>query len=354
MTAHETPLLELDGLRITLPVRGQDRTVIHRVDLSVPAGTAVGLVGESGSGKSMTARSVLRLLPAGARTGGEVRFDGASVTAMGPAELRRLRSRDVAMVFQDPRAHVNPVRTVGDFLTEGLVTTRGVRPREAERTVTALLRDVGVADAARRMRQRPPELSGGLLQRVMIAAALAAEPRLLLADEPTTALDVTTQAEVMAIIDEARAARGLALLFITHDLDLAAAVCDRVAVMYAGGVVEELPARHLHGGARHPYTRALLASRPDPSAHGRPLRAVPGRPLPAYEAGPGCAFAPRCPAAREICRTERPEPAPAGDGLAACHFPAEVPAEAPPEVPAEVPAEPRTAVREGDRSTPHG
>ncbi|MET9426610.1 ABC transporter ATP-binding protein [Streptomyces sp. NPDC003036] len=342
----ESPaLLEVDGLHITLPVKGGRRgTVIHRVDLTVPAGSAVGLVGESGSGKSLTARAVLRLLPPGARTSGDIRFDGASVPAMGPAALRALRSRDVALVFQDPRAHINPVRTIGDFLTEGLVTTRSVRPRAAEATVTELLRAVGIADAPRRLRQRPSELSGGLLQRVMIAAALAGEPRLLLADEPTTALDVTTQAEVMAIIEEARAERGLAMLFITHDLALAAAVCDRVAVMYAGTVVEELPAERLHTRASHPYTRALLASRPAPGADGRPLQAITGRPLSAFEAGPGCAFAPRCPDVREVCRTERPALRPVGGaapggGGAACHFPITFP------------IQPHAVPCAGDRST---
>ncbi|MEW1926107.1 MULTISPECIES: ABC transporter ATP-binding protein [unclassified Streptomyces] len=334
----DAPLLEFDGLHITLPVKGEHRTVIHRVDLTVPAGSAVGLVGESGSGKSLTARSVLRLLPPGARVGGEVRFEGVSVTAMDPAALRTLRSREVAMIFQDPRAHINPLRTIGDFLTEGLITTRGERRGAAEARATDLLREVGIADAPRRLRQRPAELSGGLLQRVMIAAALITEPRLLLADEPTTALDVTTQAEVMAVIDEARDRRGLAMLFITHDLALAAAVCDSIAVMYAGSVVEQVPASRLHDGSRHPYTRALLASRPDPGAGAQPLRAIGGRPLSAFEAGPGCAFAPRCPAAQDLCTAQRPLPEPTGDGAedghgaspgdghghgrtAACHFP---------------------------------
>ncbi|WP_404191547.1 ABC transporter ATP-binding protein [Streptomyces tauricus] len=334
-------LLELENLRVTLPVEGGHRPVLHHVGLSVPASTAVGLVGESGSGKSMTARSVLRLLPHGARTSGDIRFEGASVPAMTAARLRTLRTRDVAMIFQDPRAHINPVRSVGDFLTEGLITTRGVRPGAAEATVTALLRDVGVADASRRLRQYPSELSGGLLQRVMIAAALAAGPKLLLADEPTTALDVTTQAEVMAIIDEARVERGLAMLFITHDLALAAAVCDRVAVMYAGTVVEDLPAGQLYDGAHHPYTRALLASRPEPGAGTRPLRAIAGRPLSAFEAGPGCSFAPRCPSAAEVCAVERPEPRPTGDGRTACHFPLSDPA-------------PTPTVSTSDRSSAHG
>ncbi|GAA5077643.1 ABC transporter ATP-binding protein [Streptomyces similanensis] len=319
--ASSAALLEIEGLRVTLPVKGESRTVLHHVDLTVPAGTSVGLVGESGSGKSLTARAVLRLLPAGARLSGDIRYDGVSVPAMDPTALRRMRSREAAMVFQDPRAHINPVRTIGDFLTEGLTTTRGVRRKDAEESAAALLRDVGIADASRRLRQRPSELSGGLLQRVMIASALATEPRLLLADEPTTALDVTTQSEVMAIIEENRVRRGLAMLFITHDLALAAAVCDRIAVMYAGTVVEELPAVELHGGARHPYTRALLASRPDPGARDGELRAVKGRPLSAFEAGPGCPFAPRCAFAQEVCRTDRPPHRPVGDSITACHFP---------------------------------
>ncbi|SEK48658.1 ABC transporter ATP-binding protein [Streptacidiphilus jiangxiensis] len=321
MTTATVPLLEFDSLRVTLPLGGTQRTVIHRVDLALAAGSAVGLVGESGSGKSLTARSVLGLLPEGARIEGDVRFDGASVPAMRQAELRTLRSRHAAMVFQDPRTHINPLRTVGDFLTEALVSVRREPRAQAEAKVVALLREVHVADAERRMRQRPSELSGGLLQRVMIASALAVEPRLLLADEPTTALDVTTQAEVMAIIDEARENRGLTLLFITHDLALAAAVCDRIAVMYAGHLVEELPARRLVGDAAHRYTRALLASRPDPTVPDARLRAVDGRPLSAFEAGPGCPFAPRCAAAQELCHRERPEPRAVADGRAACHFP---------------------------------
>ncbi|MEV7239145.1 ABC transporter ATP-binding protein [Streptomyces sp. NPDC051020] len=316
-----SPLLSLEGLGLELRVDGSYRTVIHQVDLTVGRGEAVGLVGESGSGKSLTARSVLRLLPPGARPRGDIRFDGVPVPQGGSSALRTFRSTEIAMIFQDPRAHINPVRSIGDFLTEGLVTTRGLPRRQAEAKVVALLQEVGVADAARRMRQHPHELSGGLLQRVMIAAALAAEPKLLLADEPTTALDVTTQAEVMAIIDEARAERGLAMVFITHDLELAAAVCDRIAVMYAGSVVEDLPADALHDRSAHPYTRALLASRPSIGERGGTLRAIPGRPLSAFEVGAGCAFAPRCSRAQETCRTQRPSLSPVGKGNAACLFP---------------------------------
>lgn len=316
-----SPLLRINALGIDLPLDGELRTVVHRADVSIPEGAAVALVGESGSGKSLTARSVIGLLPHGARIHGDVLFAGESVPRMKPERLRRFRASEVAMVFQDPRAHINPARSIGDFLIEGLTTTRGVRAADAVRKVTGILREVGIGDADRRMRQRPHELSGGLLQRVMIAAALAAEPRLLLADEPSTALDVTTQEEVMAIIGEAREARGLAMLFITHDLELAAAVCDRVAVMYAGTTVEELPADRLRGRAAHPYTRALLASRPSVSDTGAELRSIPGRPLSGFEVPDGCAFSDRCPRVQDPCRSDRPGPSSAGHGTAACHFP---------------------------------
>jgi oligopeptide/dipeptide ABC transporter ATP-binding protein len=314
-------LLEIKRLGLNLTAEGTARTVIREVDLTIEVGQALGLVGESGSGKSMTARSVLRLLPDGARLTGEILVDGTSVIDLDAAGLRRFRATQVAMIFQDPRAHINPVRTVGDFLIEGLTTVRGVHAREAERRLTGILKEVGITDASRRMRQRPHELSGGLLQRVMIAAALAAEPRLLLADEPTTALDVTTQEEVMAIIDEARRDRGLALLFITHDLELAAAVCDRIAVMYAGTVVEDLPAATLRDASAHPYTRALLASRPGLGSDTGRLQAIEGRPLAAFEVTSGCAFAARCPTARSRCVSDHPTLRPTGQGTAACHFP---------------------------------
>jgi oligopeptide/dipeptide ABC transporter ATP-binding protein len=319
-------MLDLDALAVDLIVEGRRRRVIHEVSLAVAAGEAVGLVGESGAGKSMTCRAVIRLLPPGAVIHGDVRFGGESVPAMNPGRLRALRLRDVAMIFQDPRAHINPVRTVGGFLTEALAE-RGESRAAAERVVTGLLAAVGITDAARRMRQYPHELSGGLLQRVMIAAALAIEPKLLLADEPTTALDVTTQSEVMLNLDTQRRERGLAMLFVTHDLELAAAVCDRIAVMYAGYLVEDSPAATLHTRALHPYTAGLLASRPSASARSRRLTAIPGRPLSAFEAGAGCVFASRCAFAQDRCRAERPALRQFGAGRAACHRVEEIRAE---------------------------
>ncbi|HMK12012.1 MAG TPA: ABC transporter ATP-binding protein, partial [Acidimicrobiales bacterium] len=215
-------LLEVDHLTVRLLVEGQLRTALDDVSLVVGAGEAVGLVGESGSGKSMTARAIARLLPPKATAEGSVTLDGEDVLSLDGKALRRLREQ-VAIVFQDPRAHINPVRRIGDFMTEALRTNHGVSAREADARAIRLLAEVGVPDGSRRLRQYPHELSGGLLQRVMIAAALLVEPKLLLADEPTTALDVTTQAEVMAILHDLRREFDLAMLFITHDLELAAA-----------------------------------------------------------------------------------------------------------------------------------
>jgi oligopeptide/dipeptide ABC transporter ATP-binding protein len=311
-------LLEIRGLRIDLQVGTVLRTVVRDVSLDVPAGGSVALVGESGSGKSMTARAILRLLPAGAGVGGQVRFDGRDVAGLTDPELRRYRADDVGIVFQDPRAHVNPVRRVGDFLTEPLVRVRGMDRQAARHTVAGILDEVGVPDPEHRFRQYPHELSGGLLQRMMIASVVAMRPRLIVADEPTTALDVTTQADVMAILAHLRRSRGLALLLITHDLDLAAAVCERAAVMYAGSILEDRPAQALLHDPRHPYSAALASSRPGQAGPGERLLAVPGRPLSASEAPPGCTFAPRCHYAQPACRQHRPDPRPLPDGAVAC------------------------------------
>jgi oligopeptide/dipeptide ABC transporter ATP-binding protein len=311
-------ILSIDHLSIDLPVHGGLRRAIHDVTLDVAEGEAVGLVGESGAGKSMTARSVIRLLPDGAVAGGDIIFHGRSVFNLRSRELRDFRMRSVAMIFQDPRAAINPVRKIGDFLIEALVE-RGDTASTATAVVTGLLEEVGITDAKRRLRQYPHELSGGLLQRVMIAAALAIEPKLLLADEPTTALDVTTQSDVMVSLDTQRRERGLAMIFVTHDLELAAAVCDRIAVMYAGFLVEDSPADDLHHSARHPYTAALLASRPSVTDRAPRLVAIPGRPLSAFEVAEGCAFAARCVFAQDRCRVERPVLREVGAGRVACH-----------------------------------
>ncbi|MGA5699761.1 ABC transporter ATP-binding protein [Peterkaempfera bronchialis] len=314
-----SPLLRLDALHVTLNVEGERRPVLHDVSLDVAAGEAVGLVGESGSGKSMTVRSILRVLPRGAEASGRIDFDGADVLAMPGKELRRFRSHEVAVIHQDPRAAINPVSTVGDFLVEALIANHREDAREARARVQRILSDVGIPDAARRMRQYPHELSGGLLQRVVIAAALAVRPRLILADEPTTALDVTTQSEVMGILDEMRREHGLAMLFITHDLELAGAVCDRIAVMYAGSIVEEARPQALEDRPRHPYSRLLLDSRPRIDQVADRLEVIPGRPISAFEAGSGCALAPRCPYAEPECTATAPVLRPVGEGRVRCH-----------------------------------
>jgi oligopeptide/dipeptide ABC transporter ATP-binding protein len=299
-------LLDVANLTVQLPVGKALRPVLRDVSLDLRAGESLGLVGESGSGKSMTARAIDRLLPPGAQVSGTVTFDGADVATLSGAALRRYRQQ-VAMVFQDPRAHVNPVRRVGDFLTEALRSNLDVSADSARRQAIDMLDQVGIDRADRRMRQYPHELSGGMLQRVMIASALLTKPRLLLADEPTTALDVTTQAEVMAILDELRHQFGLAMIFITHDLELAAAVCDRTAVMYAGQIVELRESERLHDDPLHPYTAALAAARPDITRTAERLQAIPGRPLSAFEAPTDeCAFTSRCPFVEDVCRAGLP------------------------------------------------
>ncbi len=311
-------LLDVAGLTVRLPVGGEVRPVLRDVSLTLRAGESLGLVGESGSGKSMTARAIDRLLPPRAQVGGTITFDGADVAKLSGAALRRYRQQ-VAMVFQDPRAHVNPVRRVGDFVTEALRSNLGVGGDDARRQAIEMLDEVGIDHPDRRMRQYPHELSGGMLQRVMIASALLTKPRLLLADEPTTALDVTTQAEVMAILDDLRHQFGLAMIFITHDLELAAAVCDRTAVMYAGQVVELRESERLHDDPLHPYTAALAAARPDITRTADRLLAIPGRPLSAFEApADECAFTTRCPHVTDVCHSALPPLVDLGGGASRC------------------------------------
>ena len=303
MTAlPSSSLLSVDGLTVRLPVAGEQRTVLKDVSFSLDAGRTLGLVGESGSGKSMTVRTIARLLPEGAEVTGGVAFDGAAVFDLRGEALRGYRARDVAMIFQDARAYTNPVRRIGDFLTEAMRTNERMPKAAADRRAVELLAKVGISDPERRMRQYPHELSGGLLQRVMIAAAVAARPRLILADEPTTALDVTTQAEVMGILQRMQREHGMAMLFITHDLELAGAVCDETIVLYAGQVMERQSSARLHRDPLHPYTAALVQARPDIERRAVRLPAIPGHPTTAYEAPAGCAFAPRCRFAEDRCR----------------------------------------------------
>ncbi|MER7949270.1 ABC transporter ATP-binding protein [Streptomyces sp. NPDC096079] len=319
MTTDTTPYpLHVQGLRITLP--GTARPVLDGVDLHVAAGETVALVGESGSGKTLTSRSALNLLPPRAVVEGTVRVGGEDVLTLGADRLRALRTGTVSMIFQDPRAALNPMRRIGDFLIESVTLTGTMTRADATARAGELLRAVGLDESA--MRTYPGQVSGGMLQRVMIAAALMGDPALVLADEPTTALDVTTQAEVIALLAELRARFGTGLLFVTHDLDLAAAISDRVYVMYAGRIAESGPAEALFARPRHPYTAALLASTPRLEAPRGRLAAIDGQPPDLRQELVGCPFAARCHLATEICDQQAPEPRTAPGRphhQAACH-----------------------------------
>ncbi|MFJ2865703.1 ABC transporter ATP-binding protein [Kitasatospora sp. NPDC087314] len=292
--------LDIQAYRLRLPDTA--RPVLDGVDLTVRAGETVALVGESGSGKSLTSRSVLGLLPDGATTEGTVRVNGEDVLTMTPERLRDLRTGTAAMVFQDPRAAINPLRRLGDFLTESVRLNGRLAAAAAAERAAEMLDAVGLPAAV--LDRYPGQVSGGMLQRVMIAAALMGDPALILADEPTTALDVTTQAEVVALLGDLQERFGTGLLFVTHDLGLAAAIGDRVSVMYAGRIVETGSAEDLFDRPRHPYTAALLASTPRLDAPQGRLAAIEGRPPGLREELTGCPFAPRCPIATELC-TER-------------------------------------------------
>ncbi|MRX45252.1 nickel ABC transporter ATP-binding protein NikE [Agromyces kandeliae] len=272
------PVLEVERLDIVAPGPEGPRRLVTDTTLSVARGEAVGLVGESGSGKTLTLRAVAGLLPDDFTTQGRIRIDGQDLGGMTATALRALRARRIGMVFQTPRAHLNPLRTIGDFMTEALVHVAGERPDVAATRARHLLDEVGITDPDRRMRQYPAELSGGLLQRVMIAATLAMDPDILLADEITTALDVTTQEEVMAVLADLRAHRDLSLLFVTHDLALAGTVCDRVNVMQRGRILETLRAGSMRRDAREEYTKVLMSASLDEAPPLEPATESP-RPL---------------------------------------------------------------------------
>ncbi|MEW2571835.1 ABC transporter ATP-binding protein [Streptomyces sp. NPDC047070] len=311
-------LFTMEDLHIGIRHRGAERTLVRDVSLHVEPAESVGLVGESGSGKSMSIKGAMRLLPRGATATGHIGFDGRDVLTAGRADLAHYRSRDVALIHQDPRAYINPTRTISQFLTEGVVHTGRMSHDEAIERSCGLMADVGIDDAGRRLGQFPHQLSGGLLQRVMIVAALLPSPRLIFADEPTTALDVTVQSDVMAILLEQIRDRQVSMLFVTHDLDLAAAVTDRLAVMYAGSIVETGTSDEVYTRPLHPYTAGLLRSRPSTTGVRR-LTAIPGRPIAAYEAQEGCSFAPRCLFATDRCRSQRPRSRTVAGRSVACH-----------------------------------
>ncbi len=309
--------LTLQQVSTALRVGRRLRPVVLGVDLVVRAGEIVGLVGESGSGKSMTARTIADALPPGARVTGQVLLDGEDLLGM-DRRRRRTVQRSIGMIFQDPRAYIDPLWRVEDHLTEGLRVHLGFSRADARARAIELLDTVGIDQPERRIHQYPGELSGGMLQRVMIAGALSVEPTVLLADEATTALDVTTQAGIVRLLDRLRRDRGLAVLFITHDLALASAICDRVCVMYAGRIVEVRSRQLIFEDPRHPYTMGLLAARPKVDSKTDRLPVIPGTPINAMDAPEGCPFHPRCPYALPECRNEVPQLVEVPGGAARC------------------------------------
>ncbi|KTR86700.1 ABC transporter ATP-binding protein [Leucobacter chromiiresistens] len=271
-------MLHVDSLVLTVtdPDTGQSTEILHGNSFALGAGESLGLVGESGSGKSMTLKCILGIEPSGARVTGSIALDGTDLLSAGGEELRRIRANDLALIAQNPHGSLNPVLPVGRFLVEGMSDARSLPAAEARTRAAELLRQVGITDTERVLRSYPHQLSGGMLQRVVIAGAMSGEPKLLLADEPTTALDVTTQAEVVAILDEKRREHGLSMIYVTHDLDLAAAVCDRLAVMKDGEILEIGTPEEIRDRPKTDYTRALMSARPQLYPEGSPEPALGG------------------------------------------------------------------------------
>jgi len=325
------PLLDVDDLQVGFDTEAGRVRAVDGVSFSIEAGQTVGVVGESGCGKSVTASSILRLVPSppGVMLGGAIRFEGRDILKLAGEALQQLRGRDIAMVFQDPMTSLNPVFTIERQLWEVLQLRFGLDRAAARLRAAEMLRTVGIADPDSRLDAYPHELSGGMKQRVMIAMALLCEPRLLIADEPTTALDVTVQAQILHLMRELQRRTGAALLFITHDMGVIAEMCDVVVVMYAGRIVERRPAVELFEAPRHPYTRGLLDSIPRKGvAHKAELPTIEGTVPSLLAPPPGCRFADRCrrhaalgAEERSRCRSQDPQLHDDGNGQVACHFP---------------------------------
>ncbi|MEO1536207.1 MAG: ABC transporter ATP-binding protein [Pseudomonadota bacterium] len=322
--AEAPRLLEVRDLRVGFETADGDKIIVavDGVSFSVPEGGTLGLVGESGSGKSVTCLSVLKLLAERGRIlGGEVLFGGRDLMTLGQDEMQALRGDEIAMIFQDPMSSLNPVKRVGWQIAEALVIHENLNNKAAEDKAIELLAAVGIPEPKMRARAFPHQLSGGMCQRVMIAMALACKPKLLIADEPTTALDVTIQAQILRLLRQLADDTGTAVVLITHDLGVVAEVADEVAVMYAGRVVETAPVAEIFADPKHPYTMGLLGSLPSRSTRRARLPMIKGT-VPAPEQYPaGCRFAPRCPRASGLCSREKPQISQYLDLRFACHHP---------------------------------
>jgi oligopeptide/dipeptide ABC transporter ATP-binding protein len=317
-----THLLEVKDLRTQFPTRAGLVRAVDGVSFFIDRGELLGLVGESGCGKSMTALSVMRLIsPPGKIVGGEIVFDGRELLKLSNREMRDIRGNDIAMIFQDPMTSLNPVFTVGEQIAEALRLHRGLARKEAREAAVAAMREVAIPDPELRVNDYPHQLSGGMRQRIMIAMALACDPELLIADEPTTALDVTIQAQILELLNNLRKTHDLAVLLITHDLGVVAEVADRVAVMYTGKIVEESPVDELFARPKHPYTEGLLRSVPKLTmkdvAKSERLQTIEGVVPKPTALPPGCHFEPRCPYRMPRCREDEIRLYPVGDAVTA-------------------------------------
>jgi oligopeptide/dipeptide ABC transporter ATP-binding protein len=303
-----TPLLRVERLSVGFNTETGPVQVTSDVSFDVPRGATVGLVGESGCGKSVTAQTIMRLLPSPPTRifGGRVLFEGTDLLSLDEKEMQKIRGDRIGMIFQEPMTSLNPTMRVEDQIVEVLKLHRGLSAVKARPFAADILRKVGIGNPQMRLRQFPHELSGGLRQRVMIAIALVCEPRLLIADEPTTALDVTVQAQILDLLKSLQASMHLSILLITHDLGVVAEMCSEIVVMYAGTIVERGLAAEVLKKPRHPYTSGLLAASPRRTKRGKRLTTIPGTVPPAGDGYPGCRFAPRCPRALPHCRTARP------------------------------------------------
>jgi oligopeptide/dipeptide ABC transporter ATP-binding protein len=304
--ADRAPLLSVEGLTTVFDAPSGSVPAVDDISFEIHHGETLGLVGESGSGKSVTALSIMRLVqPPGRISAGRIRFKGRDLLELSERDMHRVRGTDIALIFQEPMIALNPVFTIGDQLRETLLVHGRATRSDVQAQTVALLEAVRIPDAASRIRDYPHQLSGGMRQRVLIAMALACHPSIVIADEPTTALDVTIQAEILDLLREKKAALGLSLLLITHDLGVIAGTADRVAVMYGGRIVEAGPVRELFHRPQHPYTRGLLASMPG-GTPGQRLRAIDGSVPRPGALPPGCAFNPRCPDRFDVCTSAPP------------------------------------------------
>ncbi|WP_320730120.1 ABC transporter ATP-binding protein [Enterobacter sichuanensis] len=312
-------LLELDDLHTTFRTREGEMHAVRGVSFQVQPGELVGIVGESGCGKSVTCKSIIQLLGSNGRiTGGSIRFQNEDLAQKTPAQMRDIRGNEIAMIFQDPMTALNPVLTIGKQMAEILMRNKGLSKKAAKAAAIAMLQQVGIAEAERRYDQYPHEFSGGMRQRVMIAIALSCNPKLLIADEPTTALDVTIQAQILRLLKSLQQQTQTAILLITHDLGVVAQVCSRVVVMYGGLVMEEGSVEDIFYRPAHPYTQGLLASLPRPDEENQRLSPIEGSPPGLLNPPPGCPFAERCPKRMPQCERQ-PAFYSAGEGhRAAC------------------------------------